>query len=46
VIRTGDLAAARENDEYLMAMGLAGSLDDAFKEATSGLAAWLERTTA
>jgi amidase len=32
-----------ENGEYLMAMGLAGSLDDAFKEATSGLAAWLEK---
>ena len=32
-----------ENAEYLMSMGLAGSLDDAFKEATSGLAAWLEK---
>ena len=32
-----------ENPEYLMSMGLAGSLDDAFKEATSGLAAWLEK---
>jgi amidase len=32
-----------ENDEYLMAMGLAGSLDDAFREATSGLASWLEK---
>jgi acetamidase/formamidase len=31
-----------ENAEYLMAMGLAGSLDDAFKEATSALASWLE----
>ena len=31
-----------ENDQYLMAMGLAGSLDDAFKEATSALASWLE----
>ena len=25
-----------------MAMGLAGSLDDAFREATSALASWLE----
>jgi amidase len=32
-----------ENGEYLMAMGLAGSLDDAFREATSGLAVWLEK---
>ncbi|HEX4440737.1 MAG TPA: acetamidase/formamidase family protein [Thermoanaerobaculia bacterium] len=32
-----------ENAEYLMAMGLAGSLDDAFREATSGLASWLEK---
>jgi amidase len=30
-----------ENAEYLMAMGLSGSLDDAFREATSGLASWL-----
>ncbi len=32
-----------ENDEYLMAMGLGGSLDDAFRQATSGLASWLEQ---
>ena len=32
-----------ENDEYLMAMGLAGSLDEAFREATSGLASWIEK---
>jgi acetamidase/formamidase len=32
-----------ENDEYLMAMGLRGSLDDAFREATSYLASWLEK---
>jgi amidase len=32
-----------ENGEYLMAMGLAGSLDDAFRAATSGLASWLEK---
>jgi amidase len=44
VIRGGGGGRPRvENDEYLMAMGLAGSLDDAFREATSGLAAWLEK---
>ncbi len=32
-----------ENVEYLMAMGLAGSLDEAFREATSGLLSWLEQ---
>jgi acetamidase/formamidase len=32
-----------ENEEYLMAMGLAGSLDEAFREATSGMASWLEQ---
>lgn len=43
VIREKGLPGVRvENDEYLMAMGLSGSLDDAFKEATSGLASWLE----
>jgi amidase len=31
-----------ENAEYLMAMGLSGSLDDAFREATSELASWLQ----
>ena len=44
LIRDKPLSRPRvENDEYLMAMGLAGSLDDAFREATSGLAAWLEK---
>jgi len=44
VIRGQSISRPRvENDEYLMAMGLAGSLDDAFKEATSGLASWLEK---
>ena len=33
-----------ENDESIMAMGLSGSLDDAFKEATSELAKWLQQT--
>jgi amidase len=30
-----------ENSEYLMAVGLSGSLDDAFRVATSELASWL-----
>jgi acetamidase/formamidase len=30
-----------ESSTYLMAMGLAGSLDDAFREATDNMAAWL-----
>jgi len=32
-----------ENDEYLMASGIAGSLQDALQQATSELARWLER---
>jgi acetamidase/formamidase len=31
-----------ENDEYLMAMGIAGSLPDALRQATTSLARWLE----
>jgi len=31
-----------ENDEYLMSMGIAGSLDDALKLATTQLAQWIE----
>jgi amidase len=31
-----------ENDEYLMAMGIAGSLGEAFQIATSQMARWLE----
>jgi acetamidase/formamidase len=31
-----------ENDTHIMGMGLAGSLDDAFRGATANLAAWLE----
>jgi amidase len=31
-----------ENSEYLMAIGLSGSLDDAFRVATSELASWLQ----
>jgi acetamidase/formamidase len=32
-----------ESPEYLMAMGLSGSLDEAFRDATSDLASWLEQ---
>jgi len=30
-----------ESDSHIIAMGLAGSLDDAFRDATSNMAAWL-----
>ena len=44
VLREKSIGTVRvENDEHLMAMGLAGSLDQAFREATSGLASWLEK---
>jgi len=43
VLRDRSLPGPRvENAEYLMAMGLSGSIDDAFREATSALASWLE----
>lgn len=32
-----------ENEEYIMAMGIAGSLHDALQAATTGLARWLEQ---
>jgi amidase len=32
-----------ENKEYLMAMGIAGSLTEALQEATTSLARWIER---
>jgi len=32
-----------ENDEYIMAMGVAGALPDAVRSATTSLARWLER---
>jgi len=32
-----------EDAQYIMSIGLSGSLDDAFKEATSELANWLEQ---
>jgi amidase len=42
LLRDKPLPAPRvENADSLMAVGLGGSLDEAFREATSGLAAWL-----
>jgi acetamidase/formamidase len=32
-----------ENADYLMASGIAGSMDDAFRGATTNLARWLEK---
>jgi acetamidase/formamidase len=32
-----------ENTEYLMASGISGSIDDAFREATTNLVRWLEK---
>lgn len=32
-----------ENDEYVMASGIAGSLQDALQQATTELARWLEK---
>jgi acetamidase/formamidase len=44
VLREKSIGGIRvENDEHIMAMGLAGSLDQAFREATSALASWLEK---
>jgi len=37
-------APRMENAEYLMASGIAGSIDEAFREATTNLVRWLERT--
>ena len=31
-----------ESATYIIAMGLSGSLDDAFREATANMASWLE----
>jgi len=40
----GALANPRmENTEYLMASGIAGSIDDAFRGATTNLVRWLEK---
>jgi len=44
VLRERRIAGPRvENAEYLMAMGLSGSLDDAFRQAGSALAQWLQQ---
>ena len=44
VIRAKSIGYPRvENSEYIMAMGLGGSLDEAFQEATSSLLTWLEQ---
>jgi acetamidase/formamidase len=32
-----------ENDDFIMAMGIAGSLPDALRQATTSLSEWLER---
>jgi acetamidase/formamidase len=32
-----------ENEDYLMASGIAGSIDDAFRGATTNLVRWLEK---
>ena len=32
-----------ENGEFLMASGIAGSLDEAFRQATTNLVLWLEK---
>ncbi|MEP6767560.1 MAG: acetamidase/formamidase family protein [Acidobacteriota bacterium] len=44
VLREKRIAGPRvENAEHLMAMGLSGSLDDAFREAGSALAEWIQQ---
>lgn len=44
LLRQKRIAGVRvENADYLMAMGLAGSLDDAFRQAGSVLAQWLQQ---
>ena len=43
VVREKEIGTPRvENSEYLMAIGLSGSLDDAFRIATSELSSWLQ----
>jgi amidase len=32
-----------ENDEFLISIGIGGSLDQALQQATSGMVRWLER---
>jgi acetamidase/formamidase len=36
-------APRMENDQYLMASGIAGSMDEAFRNATTNLVRWLEK---
>jgi acetamidase/formamidase len=44
VVRGESAGAPRaENDEYRMAMGIAGSLNEALQQATTNMARWLER---
>ena len=44
LIREKSLSGPRvENADYLMAMGLGGSLDEAFRDATSDLATWVQQ---
>ena len=44
LIRGKSLGQPRsENDEYVMVSGIAGSLDDALKMATTGMSRWLEQ---
>jgi acetamidase/formamidase len=45
-VRRGDGSHAPrfENGEYLMASGIAGSLDEAFRNATTNLVRWLEKS--
>ena len=44
LIRGKNISGPRfEDDQYLMASGIAGSLQDALQMATTGLARWLER---
>jgi acetamidase/formamidase len=40
---TATRAPRFENADYLMASGIAGSIDEAFHEATTNLVRWLER---
>ena len=40
---TGAFAPRMENAEYLMASGIAGSIDEAFRGATTNLVRWVEK---
>jgi acetamidase/formamidase len=45
-VKRGESASAPrfENADYLMASGIAGSIDEAFRNATTNLVRWLEKT--